>query len=220
MEEKQKYRCASCRTKDCAGGKDCFDDAGAHRALYEDARIARLHRAASAIEARHYCREPRIREVMLFARELGIHRLGLAFCIGLAEEAQVIADILGQEFEIVSVCCKYCGIDKASLGLEQIDPVRERETTCNPAGAAKCFRPRPRSRERTAPARRRPIETQSLSLARYRILESRLFNALHCIRRAGGVRCACSVDSTIESATRPDSCVSLGKRVTDAAVQR
>jgi uncharacterized metal-binding protein len=136
MERKHKYRCASCQTKDCAGGKDCFDDVEAHRALYADARIARLHRAASAIEARHYCREPRIREVMLFARELGIGKLGLAFCIGLAEEAQVIAEILGQEFEIVSVCCKYCGMDKSSLGLEQIDPAKERETTCNPAGQA------------------------------------------------------------------------------------
>ncbi|MGB2986544.1 MAG: DUF1847 domain-containing protein [Phycisphaerae bacterium] len=136
MEHKATPRCASCQTRDCYGGKDCFGKADRHRALYEDPQIARLHKAASAIEARHYCKEPRIREVMLFARELGYRKLGLAFCVGLAAEAQTIADILAGEFEVVSVCCKLCGLDKKSLGLEQIVPDKERETTCNPAGQA------------------------------------------------------------------------------------
>jgi uncharacterized metal-binding protein len=104
--------------------------------LYSDQPVARLHKAATAIEARHYCKEPRIREVMLFARELGCQKLGLAFCVGLAEEARTIADVLSGEFDVVSVCCKLCGIDKRSLGLEQIVPDKEIEPTCNPAGQA------------------------------------------------------------------------------------
>ena len=60
----------------------------------------------------------------------------LAFCVGLADEAQIVADILGQEFEVVSVCCKACGIPKSTLGLEQIEPEKEPEVTCNPAGQA------------------------------------------------------------------------------------
>ena len=129
-------RCAFCRNKECVGGKDCLDIADRHRVLYEVEGIARLHRAASAIEARHYCKEPRIREVMLFARELGYRKLGLAFCVGLAAEAEIIARILEREFEVISICCKICGIDKRALGLEQIDPGKERETMCNPAGQA------------------------------------------------------------------------------------
>ena len=109
---------------------------GRRPALYEDERIARLHKAATAIEARHYCKEPRIREVMLFAREMGYRKLGLAFCIGLAEESRLIVDILAQEFEVIAVCCKLCGIDKRPLGLEQIHSDRDRETMCNPAGQA------------------------------------------------------------------------------------
>jgi len=128
--------CAACRTKDCAGGKDCFDDAEGHRAIYDDPQIARLHKAASAIEARHYCKEPRIREIILLAKELEFRKLGLAFCIGLAAEAEIVAGILSREFEVVSICCKACGIDKKSLGLEQIVPTKRRETTCNPAGQA------------------------------------------------------------------------------------
>ena len=128
--------CALCGSKSCRAGKDCFGDADRYRVLYEDSDIARLHKAAAAMEARHYGKEPRIREVILLARELGLRRLGLAFCIGLAEEARVIADILSREFEVVSVCCKLCGIEKKTMGLEQIDPDKDLEVMCNPAGQA------------------------------------------------------------------------------------
>lgn len=136
MSRKTIGQCAWCKTKDCQNGHDCFGYAERHRAFYEVPEVARLHKAATAIEARYYCKEPRIREVMLFAKEMGYHKLGLAFCVGLAEEAQVVADILKREFEVVSICCKICGIDKKSLGLEQIDPKKKRETMCNPAGQA------------------------------------------------------------------------------------
>jgi uncharacterized metal-binding protein len=136
MKDKMTPACAACQTRACAGGKDCFNDADRQRALYDEPRIARLHKAASAIEARHYCKEPRMREIILFAKEMGCRKLGLAFCIGLAAEAQIVADILSQDFEVVSVCCKLCGIDKKGLGLEQIHPDSDRETMCNPAGQA------------------------------------------------------------------------------------
>ncbi|MBN2559763.1 MAG: DUF1847 domain-containing protein [Phycisphaerae bacterium] len=136
MDYEVRLRCASCQTKACYDGKDCFGDADRHRALYDDPRLARLHKAASAIEARHYCKEPRIREVMLFADEMGYRKLGLAFCIGLAAEAEVVAEILARDFEVVSVCCKLCGIAKKTLGLEQILPDKDPEVMCNPAGQA------------------------------------------------------------------------------------
>ena len=79
-------RCTACQTKDCRSGQDCFDNAEMVRGLYEDRQVARLHKAATAIEGRHYCREPRIREIMLFAQELGLRKLGLAFCTGLAND--------------------------------------------------------------------------------------------------------------------------------------
>jgi len=131
-----KPRCAVCETKVCKGGTDCFDTADGHRALYSDERLARLHRGASAIEARHYCKEPRLREVVLFAKELGCRKVGLAFCIGLAAEAEIIAEILAQDFEVVSACCKLSGLAKKTFGLKQIDPAKETEVMCNPAGQA------------------------------------------------------------------------------------
>ena len=136
MGRKAKARCAACHSRECEGGKDCFDNAERFQALYEDERIARLHRAATSIEGRHYCQEPRIREIMLFAQEMGFRKLGLAFCVGLAAEAEIIAQILGQKFKVLSVCCKSCGINKRTLRLTQIDAKRKDEIMCNPAGQA------------------------------------------------------------------------------------
>jgi len=56
MEKTPAPHCASCKMKDCAHEKDCFNAAAQHRALYENENIAWLHKAASAIEARHYCK--------------------------------------------------------------------------------------------------------------------------------------------------------------------
>lgn len=135
MERKTKLHCAGCEAKVCSDGKDCFVTADRHQDLYEHAGIRQLHKAASDIEARHYCEETRLREIMLFAREMGFNKLGLAFCIGLASEARIIEEILSQRFEVASVCCKVDGIQKRSFHLEQIVDDKA-EVMCNPAGQA------------------------------------------------------------------------------------
>jgi len=129
--------CATCDTRECADGADCHDIADETLAILRDPAIAPIHRAAGAIEARHYRQKTRLAETALSAHELGCRRLGLAFCIGLADEARVIAEVLGRDFEVVSVCCKAGGIDKEDLGLEQIRPEAELEVTCNPAAQAR-----------------------------------------------------------------------------------
>lgn len=135
MSDAPRGRCAVCETRECRQGKDCFGTADRHLTSYEERRIADLHRAASAVEARHYGKEPRLGEVILFARELGCRKLGIAFCIGLAEEAKIIEGILSRHFEVVSVCCKVSGIPKKTFGLEQLRAGTS-EVMCNPAGQA------------------------------------------------------------------------------------
>ena len=136
MAEKADPRCAPCETKHCRTGTDCFGTAEQHLAMYVECKVEELHRAASAIEARHYCQASRLQETILFARELGCKRLGLAFCLGLADEAKVIEKILAQDFEVVSVCCKLSGIAKRHLNLERISVDNADEVMCNPAGQA------------------------------------------------------------------------------------
>ena len=128
-------RCARCNTKECSDGKDCFGAADRHLALYEDPVVREIHRAATAIEGRHYLKAVRLEETILFGREIGAKRVGLVFCVGLSEEARVVDDILSRHFDVASVCCKACGIDKTHLDLEQIDADR-RESICNSVGQA------------------------------------------------------------------------------------
>ena len=135
MENSLSPHCSRCENKECSNGKDCFSQASNHKQLYQDSHIAELHKAASAIEGRYYGKETRLGETVLFAKELGYKKIGLAFCIGLSEEAKVVDEILSKHFEVVSVCCKVCGIDKKDSELQQISSEGQ-EVMCNPAGQA------------------------------------------------------------------------------------
>jgi len=135
VEKSMSPQCGRCESKECRDGKDCFSKDSNHKQLYQDSDIAELHKAASAIEGRYYGKETRLGEIILFAKELGYKKMGLAFCIGLSEEAKVIDEILSRHFEVVSVCCKVCGIDKKDFDLPQISPGNH-EVMCNPAGQA------------------------------------------------------------------------------------
>lgn len=137
MVQRVKPHCALCEIKECRyGEKDCFETAARHLAMYDDEHVARIHRAATAIEGRHYCQAPRLKEIILFAAEMGFRKLGLAFCLGLSEEATIIEEILSTQFKVFSACCKMSGVNKRRLRLEQIDPADTGEVMCNPAGQA------------------------------------------------------------------------------------
>ena len=126
--------CAKCETKECRQGKDCFARANSHKQLYGNA-TAKLHKAGTTIEAKYYCKKTRLDETILFAKQLGCSRIGLAFCIGLSDEAKIIDEILSMHFEVISVCCKVCGIGKKDFDLPHISP-ESQEVMCNPAGQA------------------------------------------------------------------------------------
>lgn len=133
MKQNRSPRCARCDSKECRNGKDCFSLAQEHANLYADEDIGGLQNAAAVVEAKHYGRKTRLAEIIEFAKHLGCERIGLAFCIGLAEEARVIEAILAKQFDVVSVCCKVCGIDKKQFDLPYVRKV-DRESMCNPAG--------------------------------------------------------------------------------------
>jgi len=95
--------------------------------------------AAARTEAAGYCRQPRVEEIMNFARRIGARRLGVASCIGLIQEARMLQDILeANGFEVDSVCCKVGSIDKEKIGLRDEEKIRpgQYESLCNPVGQA------------------------------------------------------------------------------------
>lgn len=135
MERNCSPRCARCDHKQCRDGADCFEQAEIHTGLYAGRDISRLQRAAAAVEARHYGQKTRLGEVIEFAKHLGCRKIGLAFCVGLFEEARIIEAILTKDFDVVSVCCKVCGIDKKDFDLPYVRN-SDFESMCNPAGQA------------------------------------------------------------------------------------
>jgi len=106
-----------------------------HKQLYQNELLAELHKVASFVEGQYYCRETRLNETIIFAKGLGCKKIGLAFCIGLSDEAKTIEEILSRHFEVISVCCKNGGIDKKEFELQQI-AFQAKEIMCNPAGQA------------------------------------------------------------------------------------
>lgn len=138
MSDTGKLDCGTCADQVCREGVDCYDAAESMRVLYQraDPETLKLLRAAARIESRGYMRWPRAREIIRFAQEMGFDHLGVAFCIGLVEEARAYVDLLKENFQVSSVCCKVCGIAKHEFGLMQLDPDRDEETMCSPLGQA------------------------------------------------------------------------------------
>ena len=124
--------CAKCKDKKCRGGKDCYNKSLKSKKHYEVPTIVELHKAATKIEGKYYCKETRLNEIILFAKELKVKTIGIAFCVGLSEEAEKTEEILSRHFKVVSVCCKVTGTNKKDYKLKQINPAKE-EVMCNPA---------------------------------------------------------------------------------------
>ncbi len=131
--------CAHCDKKDCYEGKDCFGLAQKAKREYEGFDLESML-VSGKIEAEHYMKLTRLEELIIYAKEMGMKKLGVAFCVGLSSEARTITDILQKnDFEVHSVCCKVCGIDKADLGVVKMHGDSANEAVCNPIGQAMCL---------------------------------------------------------------------------------
>lgn len=124
--------CTHCTQTRCyTEGQNCTNLSEQQSIDLYDAEERKLLEAAGSVEARHYMKMCRLEESAEFARQFGAKSVGLAFCIGLAEEAGLISAYFEQSFTVHSACCKVCGTGKDKLGLEQIKPGTA-ETMCNP----------------------------------------------------------------------------------------
>jgi uncharacterized metal-binding protein len=129
-------QCALCQEKNCRTGQNCTGLKSAELEAAYDVQDRRLMTAAATIEGRHYMQLSRLEESVKFAQELGCTTIGVAFCVGLANETKYIVQYFQKFFTVHSVCCKVCGADKHQFDLEQIQAERF-EAMCNPAIQAK-----------------------------------------------------------------------------------
>jgi len=128
--------CSICLKQRCRKGRDCYPDVNSDiMDKYHEDENLKLSRASAAIEAKYYQEATRLEEIKLFAEEMGYTKLGIATCIGLISEAQMIAAYLKNNFEVFVVICKNGGLLKSTLDLPPIK-AGTNEVMCNPIGQA------------------------------------------------------------------------------------
>lgn len=127
--------CAVCENKICLEGEMCIEMEENLEEKYLDISNEKLYRTATRVEAEGYMKLTRLEEIIKFSSEMGYKHIGIAFCIGLSEEAKILYNVLRKKFKISSVCCKVCGINKENLNLNKIVDDRF-EVMCNPIGQA------------------------------------------------------------------------------------
>ena len=78
----------------------------------------------------------RLDEVIMFAKKMGYKKIGMAFCIGLVDEAAILEKILSQHFEVYSTCCKIGGLKKEDYEIPKVKEDKI-EVICDPVLQAK-----------------------------------------------------------------------------------
>jgi uncharacterized metal-binding protein len=124
-------QCALCRNKECLTGKNCSVIKTGFE--YTGDNLKGIH-VASWLESENVKRT-KLEEIIIFAKRLGYRKIGIAFCVEYEKEAKLFYDIFSRFFEVFSVCCKVCGIEKASIGIKKPDD-SEFEASCNPVAQA------------------------------------------------------------------------------------
>ncbi len=105
----------------------------------EDKLIRNLALNSARTEAKGYLRWTRVEETIEFARFCNFKKIGVAFCIGLRNEAKILVDVLEKNgFDVYSVACKTGSIPKEEIGLKEEELVRPGtyEVICNPIAQA------------------------------------------------------------------------------------
>lgn len=73
----------------------------------------------------------RIKELIEYSKRMGYKKLGLAFCVGLRDEAKILTDILEKNgFEVVSVACMSGAPTRDEVGYESYPSAGN--VICNP----------------------------------------------------------------------------------------
>jgi uncharacterized metal-binding protein len=90
---------------------------------------------SAKIEGSYYGRATRVEETLLFIREMGYKKVGVATCVGLLSECNLFAKIAkAKGIEIYGVACKVGAVDKTVIGLDEevkLSP-GQHESMCNP----------------------------------------------------------------------------------------
>jgi len=128
---RKSVQCALCRNKECLKGKNCSVIKSELKFSDDELKAIKI----SSWLASYNVKRTKLEEITIYAKRVGYRRIGIAFCIEYEMEARIVYDILSRYFEVFSICCKVCGLDKSKLEIS--DSVYSVfEVPCNPIGQA------------------------------------------------------------------------------------
>ena len=148
-----KFSCADCFVKACRTRSEekypafCptknLDPALLEEVLneYGKEETGTLARESALLESENYCKLTRVEETVQFIERMGYHKIGVATCVGLLEEARIFTRILrAHGLEVYTVCCKCGAVDKTAIGIPEEKKLNKgsgHESMCNPILQAK-----------------------------------------------------------------------------------
>ena len=80
----------------------------------------------------NYGEKTRVKEIVDFCKQMKYKKIGLAFCVGLAKEANIFIQILKKAgFDVESIICKVGSVEREIIGIENCNV-----PMCNPIAQA------------------------------------------------------------------------------------
>lgn len=128
---RKSVQCALCRNKECLIGKNCSVIKSGLDYNGDNLKSIQI----SAWLESDSSKRTKLEEITIYSKRLGYKKIGIAFCVEHEREARMVYDLLSRYFEVFSVCCKVCGLEKESLDIKKTDNT-EYEAVCNPIGQA------------------------------------------------------------------------------------
>lgn len=138
-----KYTCAYCQKHSCH--KNNLEDAPTNCPtknekekieetinLYKEEENYNIAKISAEVVMDNYGEKTRVKEIVDFCKKMNYKKIGLAFCVGLAKEANIFIQILKNNgFEVESIICKIGSVNREIIGIEGCDV-----PMCNPIGQA------------------------------------------------------------------------------------
>ncbi|ADK15747.1 MULTISPECIES: DUF1847 domain-containing protein [Clostridium] len=99
--------------------------------VYKDEENFKIAKASALVVSEGYGEKTRLEETIDFAKRCQYKNIGIAFCVGLSNEAKILSKVLSYNgFTVNSVICKNGGISKDFIDIDSNVPM------CNPIGQA------------------------------------------------------------------------------------
>lgn len=99
--------------------------------VYKDEENFKIAKASALVVSEGYGEKTRLEETIDFAKRCQYKNIGIAFCIGLSNEAKILSKVLSYNgFTVNSVICKNGCISKDFIDIHSNVPM------CNPIGQA------------------------------------------------------------------------------------